>query len=527
MSSALATDQGCASDADAEKQQVPIEHDNDNDNGQEKRHGRLVSMLRVDGGEVYEGQSEERPRWYQRLLDFGVEENGIRPVPVEGRTDRRYYSLFTVIFTGLMCLLPLPTGMLATLSFGMSLRDSALVIVFFSLLTVVPPAFMGVGGTQTGMRQLVQARYSFGLYLVTVPLLLNAATVTGFSLVSAIVGGQALAAVNPSRVSVDVGIAVVCIVSFAASFMGYRALHVFNTWTWIPNIISIVIAVGCGGKHLHLQSAAPPASASQVLSYGGLVAGYFLTFGGTLSDYSIYHDPRGARKRTVFASYYLGMFTSSVPLLVLGAAIGGAVPNVPGWSAAYDDLGIGGVMGQMLSPAGGFGRFVLVLLALSVVGNIAISMYSVALNLQMLLPFFARVHRFLFIVATFAVMIPCSIKAAHAWEESLENFLALIGYWAGCFDAVVVEELVVFRRMDYGSFDLGVWNVAGGLPTGVPALLASVISFGLVVPGMAEEWYTGPIAETTGDIGFEMAFVVTGLAYLPLRWLEIKWRGRL
>jgi len=201
MSSALATDQGCASDA--EKQQVPIEHDNGH--GQEKRHGRLVSMLKVDDGEVYEGQpEEERPRWYQRLLDFGVEENGIRPVPVEGRTDRRYYSLFTVIFTGLMCLLPLPTGMLATLSFGMSLRDSALVIVFFSLLTVVPPAFMGVGGCQTGMRQLVQARYSFGLYLATVPLLLNAATVTGFSLVSAIVGGQALAAVS-RRASLVIG----------------------------------------------------------------------------------------------------------------------------------------------------------------------------------------------------------------------------------------------------------------------------------------------------------------------------------
>ena len=35
------------------------------------------------------------------------------------------------------------------------------------------------------------------LYLVTIPLLLNAATVTGFTLVSAIVGGQTLAALNP------------------------------------------------------------------------------------------------------------------------------------------------------------------------------------------------------------------------------------------------------------------------------------------------------------------------------------------
>lgn len=415
--------------------------------------------------------------------------------------------------------------MLATLSFGMSLRDASLVILFFSILTCIPPAFIGIGGTQTGLRQQIQARYSFGLYLATVPLLLNAATVTGFSVVSAIVGGQSIAALNPSHVSTSVGIVVVCLVSFAASLSGYRALHVFNAWTWIPNLISIVIAIGCGGKNLHMQSAVPAATASQVLSYGGLIAGYFLTFGGTVSDYSIYHNPRSARKLAVFANYYAGMFLPSVPLLILGAAIGGAVPNVPSWSDAYDNLGIGGVMYEMLTPAGGFGDFILVLLALSVIGNIAISMYSVSLNMQMLLPFFAHIHRFIFIVATFAVMIPCSVRAAEAWEESLENFLALIGYWAGCFDAVLIMELVVFRKMDYGSYDHAAWNVGRRLPTGMPAMLASIISFALVIPGMAEVWYTGPIAKTTGDIGFEMAFIVTGLFYLPLRWAEIKWRG--
>lgn len=416
--------------------------------------------------------------------------------------------------------------MLATLSFGMSLRDASLVILFFSILTCIPPAFMGVGGTQTGLRQQIQARYSFGLYLATLPLLLNSATVTGFTLISAIVGGQSIAALNPAHVSTSVGIVVVCLVSFAASLLGYRALHIFNAWSWIPNLISIIIAVGCGGKYLHLQADVAPASPSQVLSYGGLIAGYFLTFGGTVSDYSIYHDPRAARKRTIFASYYFGMFVPSVPLLILGAAIGGAVPNVPAWSDAYEALGIGGVMAEMLAPAGGFGQFILVLLALSVIGNIAISMYSVALNLQMLVPFFARIHRFIFIVATFAVMIPCSVRAAEAWEQSLENFLALIGYWAGCFDAVLIEELVVFRRLDYGSYDHGAWNVGRELPTGAPALLASMLSFALVVPGMAEVWYTGPIAEKTGDIGFEMAFAVTALFYFPLRWAEVKWRGR-
>lgn len=184
-------------------------------------------------------------------------------------------------------------------------------------------------------------------------------------------------------------------------------------------------------------------------------------------------------------------------------------------------------MYEMLSPLGGFGKFILVLLALSVIGNIAVSMYSVALNLQMLVPFFAKIHRFVFILVTIGIMIPLAIKAADEWATSLTNFLAVIGYWAGCFDAVLIVELVGFRRLDYTTYEHAIWNVGRRLPPGVAALGASLVSLALVVPGMAEPWYTGPIAKTTGDIGFEMAFVVTAIFYMPFRWLEIKLTGHL
>lgn len=233
------------------------------------------------------------------------------------------------------------------------------------------------------------------------------------------------------------------------------------------------------------------------------------------------------RRLKIFLYLYLGLLLPSIPLLVLGAAMGGAVPNVDSWNAAYQVLGVGGVIYEMLTPAGGFGKFILVLLAMSVIGNIAMSMYSVALNLQMILPVFAKVPRFLFVAVVMAILIPFSIKAAEQWETSLENFLGIIGYWAGCFVAVIIEELVVFRRMDYSSYDHAIWNAGRKLPTGIPAIGASILSFGLIVPGMNEVWYTGPIAEKTGDIGFEVAFVLTWIFYFPLRWLEIRWRGHL
>lgn len=53
-------------------------------------------------------------------------------------------------------------GMLGPLIYGLSLRDSSLVIIFFLLLSTIPPAYLATLGPKTGMRQMIQARYSFG-----------------------------------------------------------------------------------------------------------------------------------------------------------------------------------------------------------------------------------------------------------------------------------------------------------------------------------------------------------------------------
>ncbi|KAI5463340.1 hypothetical protein BGZ63DRAFT_412965 [Mariannaea sp. PMI_226] len=413
-------------------------------------------------------------RWYRKLVSAGVEENGIMPVPIEQRTETTYNNLFTVFFTDLLCVLPLPTGALGTAVYGLNLRDVSLIILFFNILTCIPPAFLAIGGIETGMRQMIQARYSFG---------------------------------------------------FVTAFLGYRAIHLWQRWQWIPSLIGIVIAVGCGGKHLVNQAEKGPATVKAVVGYGSLMAGFFLTFGGTASDFTIYHNPK-VSKWKIFTYVYLGLLVPSTPLLILGAAIGGAVPNVDSWQTAWDSYGIGGVLAEMLRPAGGFGKFILVILGLSVIGNTVMSNYSVGLNLQMLIPIFAKVPRIIFVIVTMAVMIPMAIYAANEWATSLENFLALIGYWAGCFDAIIIEELVVFRRMKYSKFDPRIWKEGKRLAPGFAAIGASLISLGLVVPSMDTTWFTGPIGARVGDLGFEFAFVVTAIAYYPLRSLEIKWTGR-
>jgi hypothetical protein len=71
-----------------------------------KKYLGIISRLQLEEGEVYHVDAEKNPKWYQKLLDMGVEENGIKPVPVELRTQTQYNNIFTVFFTCLLCLLP-------------------------------------------------------------------------------------------------------------------------------------------------------------------------------------------------------------------------------------------------------------------------------------------------------------------------------------------------------------------------------------------------------------------------------------
>ena len=214
--------------------------------------------------------------------------------------------------------------------------------------------------------------------------------------------------------------------------------------------------------------------------------------------------------------------------MVFGAAIGGAVPNVPSWTAANESYSVGGVITTMLSErAGGFGKFIAVLLAFSLIGNIAASMYSVSLNFQMLIPSLVNVPRVLFSIITTAIVIPVGIEAANNFFDSLENFLGLISYWPGCFCSVILIEHLWFRKNKVEMYDQEAWGNGKKLPSGLAALAASLMSLALVVPSMGQLWYTGPIAATTGDIGFEVALGVTAVCYVPFRTLEIKLQGHL
>ncbi|KAJ7090589.1 permease for cytosine/purines, uracil, thiamine, allantoin-domain-containing protein [Mycena crocata] len=480
----------------------------------------------VDIHEIEKSDPYRRtPRWQHRLLKWGVEERGIRPVSLQERTDPQYSKIFFIWFSASFNLLPFSTGSLGPIAYGLSLRDSALIILFFNLLCCIPPGYLSTWGPKLGLRQMVQARYSFGYFGVLAPVLLNLIGMTGFCILDCILGGQTLAAVANGNLSWSIGIVIIAVISLLISFCGWKILHWYERIAWIPIVIIFLIAVGLGGKNFQHIAPVEPASASTILSFAAVIAGFVLTWSPLASDFSCYMRPDAPSKR-IFWYSYLGLVLPTVALQCFGALIGACLVSVPAWEAGYESGDVGGILDAMLSPAKGFGKFLTVLLALSVMGNVAATFYSISLNMQILIPALVVVPRYVFSILTTCIVIPLSIVGAHSFYTTLSNFLGLIGYWASAYIAIVLEEHFIFRKGDATRYDLADWNKPRKLPSGIAAIGAAMCGIGIAIPSMAQVWYTGPIAEHTGDIGFELAFIVALVVYPPLRWFEIRIRKR-
>ena len=117
-------------------------------------------------------------------------------------------------------------------------------------------------------------------------------TLTGYAILGSVLGGQVLSAINPSALSVDGGIVIIALLNLVIVFIGGRFLHQFDRYAWIPTFIATVIAVGCGGEHLHKQVSVPPASASTILSFAATIAGFFLPWSALASDLTVRFDAK-------------------------------------------------------------------------------------------------------------------------------------------------------------------------------------------------------------------------------------------
>ena len=88
-------------------------------------------------------------------------------------------------------------------------------------------------GPATGLRQIANSRYSFGWWPSKIAAGLNIISQLGWASVGCITGGLALSAVSNGKVSLILGVVIIALISFCFSFIGLRAVLVYEKWAWM------------------------------------------------------------------------------------------------------------------------------------------------------------------------------------------------------------------------------------------------------------------------------------------------------
>jgi purine-cytosine permease-like protein len=105
----------------------------------------------------------------------------------------------------------------------------------------------------------------------------------------------------------------------------------------------------------------------------------------------------------IFWFSYIGFLLPITSLQCLGAAAAVSTFTYSPWAEGYEASNVGGLLLAMLEPVHTFGKFLTVLLSLSVAANVAPTFYSIGFNCQIIVPVLARVPRYLFSLVALAM----------------------------------------------------------------------------------------------------------------------------
>jgi purine-cytosine permease-like protein len=186
-------------------------------------------------------------------------------------------------------------------------------------------------------------------------------------------------------------------------------------------------------------------------------------------------------------------------------------------------------LGASLSSIGGFGKFLLILFAMSTIACNIPNIYSLSLSAQVVAPIFSRIPRFLYTVIGTGIYIVLAIIAANRFNDSLISFMDILSYWFSIFIVIVFEEHLLFRRCAYKNYNFDIWDNRKLLPISLAAFVSSLAGIVGIILGMSQPWFSGPIAKAISgdsgadgaDVGLEMGFIFTAFTYPLFRFIEL------
>ena len=458
--------------------------------------------------------------------EYGIETHGIERVSPTTRTHVRIRDNFTMWLAANLVISTIALGTLANFAFGLGFWDSIASIVIFNALGVLPVAFFSTLGPKLGLRQMTITRFSFGWVGGIIMAFFNVAACIAWSAVNVIVGGQLAVSLSNGAIPLWAGVIVIAILTTLVSIYGYRYVHRYERYAWIPMAIMFLIMLIVGVPHFAI-TATPAFGLAEVagfITFGGAVFGFATGWSSYAADYNV-NQPENTRPSRVFWLTFLGVFVPCVLLETLGMSFTSGIANVAAWKTAFGSTGnVGGLLSAVVSPLGGFGKFLLVLLALSIIANNIPNDYSLGLSVQVFGKAFQKVRRYIWTLIGAVIYIIIAIVGSTNFAATLQAFLLDVAYWLGAYGVILVLEHFVFR---HGHYNVDDWNTASKLPLGWAAIAALVAGLVGGLLGADQLNFQGFITRFINqpygiDLGFEFSIVLAAIVYLILRSIEIR-----
>jgi len=436
---------------------------------------------------------------------IAVEPGGAEFIPLNERHGRPLQLFWTwtspnmefaTVFVGLLGIL-----------LGLSFWATFIAIVIGTALGSITQGILSTSGPQYGVPQMVLSRRGFGYWGNALPAGINSVVAgIGWFAVNSVSGALALNALT--HLPEVLCLLIVVALQLAVAFLGYNLIHAFERYAFPVLVIIFLIASAWTLSKAHPGATHQTIPGAFLIELGATF-GYAVGWNPYASDYTRYFKPDADKKAIAFWAG-LGLLLSCVLLETVGAAAGtiaGVVSN------ANPTAGWTGIFPTWLRD--------LTLLAI-VIGGIAanaLNIYSGAISFTAIgfkLPLAAR--RAIVALGFGAIGFFVGWAGLHNAGEDYNNFLLIIAYWIAPWLAVIFCDMYLRRRQDPAQIERLLFNRKYTNWAGPVAMLVGAgISIWLF---SNQTKYIGLVpthAPDTGDLTFEVGFVLTAVIYLTWR----------
>jgi len=480
---------------------------------------------------------KSRFRWFWKVsqfIDSFGEARTVERLSSNRRVPLNFWSFVRLsgIWWGATCSLPSMTGFfLGPLLFGLSFKSSASSGVLGCFAGALVAAFGATMGPQSGLRQMMNARFQFGWWFSKFLALLNCLTLMGWLMVNGFFGGQLLSALSNGSVSTESGYGILFAVMLVITLFGMRILQYFDTFFIIPLFVAFLLCYVCAARDFDVQHVSTVSGVelnTAWVSFFQNCIGITSTWMAVASDYHL-EWPERTNRWVVFVYVLFAVFIPTAFVGVLGCGIASAALYDEAKMAVYNNLGGAGLIVEEMRRWHGGGKFLVALMYISLITNGGVTLYSFGMSIQTLALPLARFPRYLYAILGSVIWFVLTSVGSDHWSEVLSNFLPMIGYWSMIYFAVVAIETLWFRRRAKDDYE---WDQYLNRKH-FPMLYAAVLAFGFgvagVVIGMDQYYYVGRLARVVGggcELGTLLAFGFTAVSYVPLRYIEIRLRNQ-